>query len=60
MDPSDMPNEEYKKFLGTHPEMTVKAAKIYWEVENIDQAYRRDDSTNSKSGGLLMRPYSSS
>ena len=36
-DSSDMPNEDYKKFLGTHPEMTVKAAKIYWEVENIDQ-----------------------
>ena len=36
-DPSDMPNEDYKKFLGTHPKMTVKTAKIYWEVENIDK-----------------------
>jgi len=36
-DSSDMPNEDYKKFLGTHPEMTVQAAKIYWEVENIDK-----------------------
>jgi len=36
-DSSDMPNEDYREFLGTHPEMTVKAAKIYWEVENIDQ-----------------------
>jgi arylsulfatase len=36
-DPSDMPNEDYKKFLGTHPKMTVKTAKIYWEVENIDR-----------------------
>jgi len=35
--PSDMPNEEYKKFLGTHPKMTE----------------------DSKSGGSLMRPYSS-
>jgi arylsulfatase len=35
-DPSDMPNEDYKKFLGTHPEMTVQIAKIFWEVENID------------------------
>jgi len=35
-DSSDMPNEDYKKFLGTHPKMTVKTAKIYWEVENID------------------------
>ena len=32
-----MPNEDYKKFLGTHPEMTVQVAKIYWEVENIDK-----------------------
>ena len=32
-----MPNEDYKKFLGTHPKMTVKNAKIYWEVENIDK-----------------------
>ena len=36
-DSSDMPNEDYKKFLGTHPEMTVQIAKIYWEVENIDK-----------------------
>jgi len=36
-DSSDMPNEGYKKFLGTHPKMTVKNAKIYWEVENIDK-----------------------
>ena len=36
-DSSDMPNEDYKKFLGTHPKMTVKNAKIYWEVENIDR-----------------------
>ena len=36
-DSSDMPNEDYKKFLGTHPKMTVKTAKIYWEVENIDR-----------------------
>ncbi len=36
-DSSDMPNEDYKKFLGTHPKMTVKNAKIYWEVENIDK-----------------------
>ncbi|MBB65611.1 MAG: hypothetical protein CMO81_11175 [Waddliaceae bacterium] len=36
-DSSDMPNEDYKKFLGTHPEMTVQIAKIYWEVENIDR-----------------------
>ena len=36
-DSSDMPNEDYKKFLGTHPEMTVQVAKIYWEVENIDK-----------------------
>jgi len=36
-DPSDMPNEEYKKFLGTHPKMTVEVAKVYWEVENIDR-----------------------
>jgi len=36
-DSSDMPNEDYKKFLGTHPKMTVKTAKIYWEVENIDK-----------------------
>ena len=35
-DSSDMPNEDYKKFLGTHPEMTVQIAKIFWEVENID------------------------
>jgi len=35
-DSSDMPNEDYKKFLGTHPQMTVQVAKIYWEVENID------------------------
>ena len=32
-----MPNEDYKKFLGTHPQMTVQVAKIYWEVENIDK-----------------------
>ena len=36
-DLSDMPNEDYKKFLGTHPKMNVKNAKIYWEVENIDR-----------------------
>ena len=36
-DSSDMPNEDYKKFLGTHPQMTVQVAKIYWEVENIDK-----------------------
>jgi arylsulfatase len=36
-DSSDMPNEDYKKFLGTHPKMTVKTAKIYWEVEYIDR-----------------------
>ena len=35
-DPSDMPNEDYKKFLGTHPKMTEEVAKVYWEVENID------------------------
>ena len=35
-DSSDMPSEDYKKFLGTHPEMTVQIAKIFWEVENID------------------------
>ena len=36
-DSSDIPNEDYKKFLGSHPEMTVQVAKIYWEVANIDQ-----------------------
>ena len=36
-DPSDMPNDDYKKFLGTHPKMTVEVAKAYWEVENIDR-----------------------
>jgi len=36
-DSSDMPNEDYKKFLGTHPKMTVEIAKIYWEIENIDK-----------------------
>ena len=36
-DSSDMPNEDYKKFLGTHPKMTIKTAKIYWEVEYIDR-----------------------
>lgn len=36
-DSSDMPNEDYKKFLGSHPEMTVQVAKIYWEVEYIDK-----------------------
>jgi len=36
-DSSDMPNEDYENFLGTHPKMTVKTAKIYWEVENIDK-----------------------
>ena len=36
-DSSDMPNEDYKKFLGTHPKMTTKTAKIYWEVEYIDR-----------------------
>jgi len=35
-DSSDMPNEDYKKFLGTHPKMTVGIAKVYWEVEHID------------------------
>jgi arylsulfatase len=37
VDSTDMPNEDYKKFIDTHPEMTVKAAKIYWEIENIDK-----------------------
>ena len=36
-DSSDIPNEEYQKFLGSHPEMKVQIAKIYWEVENIDK-----------------------
>ena len=36
-DSSDMPNEDYKKFLGSHPDMTTQVAKIYWEVENIDK-----------------------
>ena len=36
-DSSDMPNQDYTNFLGTHPEMTVQIAKIYWEVENIDR-----------------------
>ena len=36
-DSSDMPNEDYKKFLGSHPEMTAQVAKIYWEVEYIDK-----------------------
>jgi arylsulfatase len=36
-DSSDMPNEDYKKFLGTHPKMSIKTAKIYWEIENIDK-----------------------
>ena len=33
----DLENEDYKKFLGTHPQMTVQVAKIYWEVEYIDK-----------------------
>ena len=36
-DSSDMPNEDYKKFLGSHPDMTTQVAKIYWEVEYIDK-----------------------
>ena len=36
-DSSDMPNEDYKKFLGSHPQMNVQVAKIYWEVEYIDK-----------------------
>ena len=35
--PSDMPNDDYKKFLGTHPKMTEEVAKVYWEIENIDR-----------------------
>ena len=56
-DSSDMPNEDYKKFLGTHPEMTVQVAKIYWEVEYIDK--RRDDSATRRMGYLITL-YSSS
>ena len=48
-DSSDMPSEDYKKFLGTHPEMTVQIAKIFWEVENIDKR-RRDDSPTRRMG----------
>jgi arylsulfatase len=35
--PSDMPNDDYKRFLGTHPKMTEEVAKVYWEIENIDR-----------------------
>ena len=34
---SDMPNEDYKKFLGSHPKMTVQVAKIFWKIKNIDK-----------------------
>lgn len=32
----DLPNEDYKKYLGQHPEATENTAKVYWMVENID------------------------
>lgn len=35
--PHGLPTEDYKKFLGTHPEVDEKTAMVYWMVENIDR-----------------------
>jgi arylsulfatase len=32
-----VPSDDYKKYLGKHPDITEDIAKVYWMVENIDR-----------------------
>ena len=33
----NVPGNDYKKYLGKHPEVTEDTAKVYWMIENIDR-----------------------
>ena len=33
----NVPGDDYKKYLGKHPEVTEDTAKVYWMIENIDR-----------------------